>query len=127
MRAGNAGFLRGRGKSFADAGRGIAWILKTQCNAKLHLMATVLVVAAGWLFQVSSLEWVILVLAMSLVWSAEAFNSALERLADAVTEEPHPFVGQAKDAAAGAVLLASTGAAIVGVLLFLPYVLDFFR
>jgi diacylglycerol kinase len=64
---------------------------------------------------------------MGLVWSAEAFNTALEFLADAVSQEPHPLIGQAKDIAAGAVLMAALAAAIVGILLFRPYLLDFLR
>jgi diacylglycerol kinase (ATP) len=127
MSAEGAGFWRSRGKSFADAGRGMCLVLKTQHNAKIHFMATILVVGAGLLFQVTSLEWVILVFAMGMVWSAEAFNTALEFLADAVSQEPHPLIGQAKDIAAGAVLMAVLAAAIVGILLFRPYLLDFLR
>ena len=90
MSVGGAGFWRSRGKSFSDAGRGIRLVLASQHNAKIHFTATILVVGAGILFEVTSLEWVILVFAMGLVWSAEAFNTALEFLADAVSPEPHP-------------------------------------
>ena len=127
MSVGGAGFWRSRGKSFSDAGRGIRLVLASQHNAKIHFTATILVVGAGILFEVTSLEWVILVFAMGLVWSAEAFNTALEFLADAVSPEPHPLIGQAKDIAAGAVLAAALAAAIVGILVFQPYLLDFLR
>ncbi len=127
MSVGGAGFWRSRGKSFSDAGHGIGLVLKSQRNAKLHFMATILVVGAGFLFQVTSLEWIVLVFAMGLVWSAETFNTALELLADAVSQEPHPLIGQVKDIAAGAVLLVALAAAIVGILLFRPYLLDFLR
>lgn len=127
MRGDGSDFWCSRGKSFANAGRGISLVLSTQRNAKLHFVATILVLGAGLLFQVTSLEWMILVFAMGWVWSAEAFNTALEFLADAVSQEPHPLIGQAKDMAAGAVLISALAAAIVGILLFGPYFLDFLR
>ncbi len=127
MNADGKGFWCSRGKSFANAGRGVALVWRSQRNAKLHFIATILVVVAGCGFQVTAMEWVILVLAMGLVWSAEAFNTALEVLADAVSLDPHPLIGQAKDIAAGAVLMAALTAAIVGVLVFWPYCLAFLR
>jgi len=72
------------------------------------------------LLRVSYLEWALLALAMLAVWVAEAFNTALETLGDAVSADEHPLVGVAKDASAGAVLLSAIAAAIVGCLVFLP-------
>ena len=72
------------------------------------------------------MEWAVLVLAIGLVWLAEGVNTALEALGDAVSADPNPLVGRAKDVAAGAVLLASIGAAAAGLLIFVPRLLDRF-
>jgi len=112
--------LRSRGLSFRFAFRGVAAVLTTQHNAWIHAAATVVVVGAGLFFGVSRLEWCLLVLAMVAVWSAEALNTAVEALGNALSADRHPLVAQAKDAAAGAVLIAAVGAAIIGLLVFLP-------
>ena len=110
-------------RSFAYAWAGLRTLLRTQHNAWIHAAATLLVIAAGAYFRLGAGEWLWLVLAITLVWTAEAFNTALELLADAVTPEPHPLIGQAKDVAAGAVLLAALGALVIGALVLGPHVL----
>jgi diacylglycerol kinase (ATP) len=119
--------LRARARSFAAAGAGLAYVLASQHNARIHAAATLAVVAAGLVLGVSRLEWCWLVAAIAAVWTAEAFNTALESLADAVKPDRHPLVGRAKDAAAGAVLAASIGAAIVGLLVLGPALLRWIR
>lgn len=109
-------------KSFRFAFNGLAVLLKTQHNAWLHLLATLVVVALGVSLQVSRMEWCLLTLAISQVWIAEGLNTAVEYLADAVTLEQHPLIGKAKDVAAGAVLLSAVGAAIVGAAVFYPHI-----
>jgi diacylglycerol kinase (ATP) len=109
--------------SLANAGNGIAHVLLTQRNARIHAAATAGVTAAGLLLDIAARDWCLLVLAMALVWMAEGFNTALEILADAVVPEHHPMIGRAKDVAAGAVLLAAIGAALVGALIFGPLLL----
>lgn len=96
-------------------------LVRTQPNARVHLLATLLVCAAGLYFRLETMEWLWLIVAIVLVWSAEAFNTALEQLADTVHPEQHPGIGRAKDAAAAAVLFAALGAALIGVLVFLPH------
>ena len=113
----------GRIRSFKYAFRGIGFMLRSQHNAWLHALATLLVVGAGWHFQLSRMEWNWLVLAIVAVWSAEAFNTAFEFLADALHPAYHPLVGKAKDVAAGAVLLTALGATALGVITFLPYLM----
>lgn len=107
--------------SFRYALAGLRTLLLTQHNAWIHAVATVLVVAAGLALGLSLAEWCWLVLAMTLVWMAEAFNTALEFLADAVTQEFHPLILQAKDVAASAVLIAAIGALVIGLLVFGPH------
>jgi diacylglycerol kinase len=106
--------------AFRHAFRGLADMLRTQRNARFHVAATAAVVAAGFWLDISRLEWVAVVLCMALVLALEAANTALEYLTDLVSPEYHPLAGKAKDAAAGAVLVAALGAAAVGGLVFLP-------
>ncbi|OFZ71173.1 MAG: diacylglycerol kinase [Betaproteobacteria bacterium RBG_16_58_11] len=113
-------FIR-RLKSFAYALQGMAFLVRTEPNARVHLLVTILVCAAGVYFRLSRAEWLWIVVAIVLVWSAEAFNTALEQLADALHPERHPGIGRAKDAAAAAVLIAALGAAVIGILVFFPY------
>jgi diacylglycerol kinase len=119
-------FGRARLASFRYAWRGIVALIRTQGNARIHLAATVGVVAAGWALGVSRGEWALLALAAGLVWVAEAVNTAVEILADRVTTERDERIGRAKDLAAGAVLLAAIAAAIVGGVVFVPRLLALF-
>ncbi|MFT7680387.1 MAG: diacylglycerol kinase [Planctomycetota bacterium] len=92
-------------KSFRFALDGIATLIKTQHNAWLHLLATALVLASGFVLEVTRGDWCLLTLAISQVWIAEGLNTAVEFLADAVTLEQHPLIGKAKDVAAGGLWL----------------------
>jgi len=113
--------IRARGASFSFALRGLRFMMQTQHNAWLHAGATIAVcVAAAW-FQITRVEWCLIVLSMMSVWTAEAFNTALECLTDLASPELHPLAGQAKDVAAAAVLITAVGAALIGSLVFAPY------
>lgn len=112
--------LRARVASFGDAFRGLAVVIRTQHNAWIHLGATLAVVASGVWLDLSRGDWCWLIIAMMAVWVAESFNTSLERLADASVPEQHSLVREAKDAAAGAVLVAALGAAAIGVLVLGP-------
>lgn len=113
--------LKKRLRSFGFAGRGIWVLISSQTNAQMHLIATGLVTGLGFLVKLNAPEWGLLVVAITLVWLAEALNTALEFLADAVSTDFHPLIKQAKDVAAGAVLLTAIGAIILGALIFLPH------
>jgi len=117
----------GRVRSIAFAFRGIRIMVATQHNAWVHAAATVVVVAAGLFFGLSWSEWCWIVSAIVSVWTAEALNTAFEFLTDVASPSFHPIAGQAKDVAAGAVLLAAIGAAIVGALVFGPKVFILYR
>jgi diacylglycerol kinase (ATP) len=80
------------------------------------------VIAASIYFRLTPDEWRWIVLAIALVWLAEAFNTAIERLSDAVTLERNENIGYAKDVAAGAVLAAAAFATIIGLTIFLPHI-----
>ncbi len=123
----HTGFWRGRAKSFACALRGIVALVRTQANARIHLLATVLVVAAGFVFRIPRGEWVPLAFAIGIVWIAEALNTAVEALADRVSREHDESIRRAKDVAAGAVLFAAITAAVVGLVVLGPHVWAFMR
>ncbi len=98
-------------------------MLRDQHNAWIHALATVIVVTGGFVFGIARLEWVALVFAITLVWIAEALNTALEYLCDVASPDFHPLVKKSKDVAAGGVLLAAVGAATVGLIIFVPHLL----
>jgi diacylglycerol kinase (ATP) len=113
--------MKKRINSFKYAFRGIFTLLKTQTNARIHLAATIIIVSLGFYFSINPVEWCMIIIATTMVWAAEALNSALEFLADYTAPKWHPLIEHAKDVAAGAVLLMAAGAFLVGLLVFLPY------
>lgn len=112
--------IRSRIASFGYAFEGLAVLLRTQPNAWIHAVATVLVVLAAWWLEAAASDWALLVVAMTLVWVAEGLNTAIEFLADAAVPDHHALIKHAKDVAAAAVLLASLAATVIGVLVFVP-------
>jgi diacylglycerol kinase len=111
-----ARFLR----SFAIGAAGFLHALRSEQNMRIHCVIAAAVIAAGFFFQVAAWEWVALVFAIGLVLSAECLNTALERLADRVSPEKHPLLGQAKDCGSAAVLVLAATAAVVGGVIFGP-------
>lgn len=95
--------------------------MKSQQNAWIHLFATILVISCGLFFQIDSVEWCFVILAILAVFVSEALNTALEFLCDVVSPAPHPLIQKSKDVAAGAVLISAIGALIIGLIIFLPY------
>ena len=115
--------VRSRLDSFRFAARGILAMLTSEPNARIHAIATGLVVAAGFGFGIERGEWLAVALAIGAVWTAEGFNTAFEALCDVASPEQHPRVERAKDVAAGAVLLAALAALAVALIVFGPRVL----
>lgn len=111
-------YLRQRWQSFSCGFNGILLLVGTQANARLHLLATFVVILAGFHFEVSLSDWALLVLAMASVWVSEAMNTAVELVVDLCSPDYHHLAGKAKDVAAGAVLIASIFAVVVGFLVF---------
>ncbi len=107
--------------SFRHAFRGLRYLAISQHNAWIHSAATVVVLALGFALKVSRTDWLWLTIAVALVWMAEAFNTAIEVLADEVSQEHRLRIGRAKDVAASGVLLAAIGAAMIGAMVFVPY------
>ena len=109
-----------RWRSIGFAWAGLRYLLASQPNARIHAVATLAVLVAGYHLDVSRLEWVALVVAIALVWVAEALNTGIERVVDLASPEQHPLAAQAKDVAAAGVLLASVAAVVIGALVLGP-------
>jgi diacylglycerol kinase len=99
---------------FRWAARGLVQSIRSERNFRVHLAAAVAVVVAAAALRASLLEWCMLALCITVVLAAETFNTALERLARAITQDHSEQIRDALDASGGAVLVASIGAAVVG-------------
>ena len=113
--------VSGRLRSFRYAFAGIAYMLRTQHNAWIHLAVSFAVCLAGLRLGLSAADWRWIIVAITLVWLTEAMNTAIEHLCDVVKPEFHASVQKSKDIAAGAVLISATGAACLGAMTFWPY------
>ncbi len=111
-----------RAKSFTYAGRGIWVFIKTTHNAWIHLVVLAVAIALGVYFDITVIEWMMLVLAGGFVLVAEAFNTAIEIDIDLTSPEYHPYAKDTKDVAAGAVLISAITAAIIGIFIFGHYI-----
>lgn len=113
-------------KSFLYAFAGIYDFFRNHRNGQFHLAAAIVVTAMGIFFHITPYEWVAVLLCIMVVTALEAMNSAVEYLTDLVSPDYHPLAGKVKDMAAGAVLMAAVGAAVVGVIIFGPYLTNYF-
>ena len=112
--------MKKRIDSFRYAIQGGIDLLQSQPNARIHAICALLVLFAGYFFQISWIEWSVVTMAIGAVFAAEAFNTAIEYLTDLVSPEYHTLAGKTKDAAAAGVLFTAIGAAITGLIIFLP-------
>ena len=116
--------IKKRIKSFSYAFAGLKVLFREEHNSWIHATATVLVVAAGFLFRISYMEWIAILIVIGMVFSAEIINSSLERTADFVKAERDDRKRDIKDLGAAAVLVCAIIAAIVGIIIFLPKILS---
>lgn len=107
-------------QNFRYAWDGLVTLVQTQTSARIHAGATGLAALAGLLLKLDAQAWGLLVVAMALIWIAEAANTALEFLADRVSTEFHPLIKQSKDVAAAAVLVAAIASGLIGLLVLGP-------
>lgn len=108
-------------KRFACAWAGMMAAVKEEAHMRIHIALAVVAVIAAAIFRISRMEWLILLLTIGSVIALELINTAIERVVDLVTADFHPLAKAAKDIAAGAVLVAAIVAVIVGITIFLPY------
>ena len=113
-------YIKRRKRAFKCAGAGLWRLLLREDHARIHAVAAVAVIVAGAILGLSPTEWCLVALCIGAVFMAEAFNTAIETLADRVSKERDPLIGAAKDLAAGAVLAISLAAAATGLIIFIP-------
>jgi len=113
-------FVISRLHSFKNAFAGWWYVVRTQRNAWIHMLATICVVLmASWL-NVSLIDWALLVFAIALVWISEFLNTALEAVVDLASPQRHPLAKVGKDVGAAAVLIAAASAVVIGLLVMGP-------
>ena len=112
---------------FVAALSGIMHAVRTERHMSFHLAASVFVIAAGFLFSISKMEWLVLLITITLVIGAELINTAIEYAVDLATEEIHPLAKAAKDIAAGAVLVTAVFAVIIGIIIFYSPVMNWIQ
>mgnify|MGYP000947705091 CR=1 FL=1 len=115
-----------RAKSAIYALNGLKVLLKEEHNSRIHTAITVVVVIAGFLLKISTIEWLIVCILIGMVFSLEIMNSAIENLCDHVTSQWHETIKKIKDLAASAVFVASVISVICGIIIFLPKICDLF-
>jgi diacylglycerol kinase len=120
-------YLKARVRSFGYAFQGIATLVRTQPHARLHLLSTAVVTAAGLYFRLRRWEWVAILLCIGMVWMAEALNTAVEFLADEITLEKRDRIGKAKDVAAAGVLITAMVSVGVALLVFFNHIAPYLR
>jgi len=112
-------------RSFRFAGQGILDLFRFENNAKVHLLVAILVVGSGFILSLNSVEWAIILTQIGLVWAAEAFNTAIEKLCDFVSPGLHPQIKAIKDLSSGAVLILTIVAVLVGLIILGGHLLTF--
>ncbi len=113
-------------RSMMYAKTGIIHFIKSEPNSRLHILATIVAISAGIWFKIDRFSWVALVLCIGLVWSAEMFNTAIEKIMNMISPEKNDQVRIIKDMAAGAVLIAAIISLITGIIIFYPHILQLF-
>ncbi len=114
--------VKKRMKSFTFAWKGIRNLVSREHNMRIHCFAAAAVIVAGFAFGVSKGEWIAIIVSIAIVMTAEAFNTAIERIVDLVSPGFNEKAGEIKDLASGAVLITAIAAAIIGLIVFIPYV-----
>ncbi len=107
-------------KSFEFALCGLKILIKEEHNSRIHLLATVCVLIAAFVFRISTSEWIAVIFAIGFVITLEIINSAIENIADFVSPEKHELIKKIKDLAAAGVLVSAITALTVGLIVFLP-------
>jgi len=113
-------FFRSRIRSFKYAFNGWWYVIRTQRNAWIHALASIAVILVSIWLRLERLEWVMIIIAIAFVWTAEFFNTALEVIVDLATKEKHPLAKVGKDVGAAAVLIASITALVIGIIVLGP-------
>ncbi len=120
-------FLLSRFRSFKPAIEGWWFVLRSQQNTWVHTVISILAIGLSFWLKISTIEWAIILLTMAVVWLTEFLNTAIEVVVNMVSPEPHPLAKAAKDISAAAVLIAALAALAIGLLIFLPPLIEHFN
>jgi len=123
----NKGFVHARYQAIKVALAGIKYVLITQPNARIHGAFTLAVFLLAGVLKLPRLEWVILLLTVGLVWTAEIFNTAVEIAVDVISPDYDPKAKIIKDISAGAVLVSVMVSIMVGLLVFGPHLWNWIK
>ena len=115
-------FLKNRWKSVGFALRGALLLIRTEASIKAQVFIAVVMTAAGFFFEISNTEWVLQILTIAIIMGAEGLNTAIEKVSDYIQPEFDEKIGFIKDVSAGAVMLVSNAATIIGFIIYLPKV-----
>jgi diacylglycerol kinase (ATP) len=113
-------FLTGRFKSIGYAFKGMVKLISTEHSVMAQFSIGMLMIAAGFYFDITRIEWILQILAIGLVLGVESLNTAVEKIADFVHPDYHERIGFIKDIAAGAVFFAAIAAIATGLLIYVP-------
>jgi diacylglycerol kinase len=113
-------------KSITNAWRGLSIFIRTTHNSWAHIFFAILAIYLGFVLKISSMEWVVIIFAIGLVIITEALNTAFEIDIDLTSPNYHPYARDTKDVAAGAVLISVFVAGIIGLIIFLPKIIEIF-
>ncbi|MCE4956147.1 diacylglycerol kinase family protein [Macrococcoides caseolyticum] len=113
-------------KRFLYPIQGFITLLKKDVNFVNHLIAAVMVIIFSFYFQITKVEWMFVIIAIFSVLFMEVINTSVEYVVDLVTEDYHELAKHAKDTAAFAVLLSSIMSASIGIIIFMPYIIELF-
>ncbi len=116
--------IKDRAKSFGYAINGLFIAVTTQHNFIIHIILTIIAIALGFALNISIIEWLLIIIVIGLVLSAEIFNTAIEELVNLVSPNKNKKAGIIKDLAAGAVLVLAITALLVGLIIFTPKILS---
>lgn len=113
-------FLTSRGHSFRHAFHGMSYVLRTQRNAWIHALVSILVLMMALWLRLPFQDWAVLLVTIATVWTAEFINTALEAVVDLASPQQHPLAKVGKDVGAAAVLIAAVTSILIGVLILGP-------
>jgi diacylglycerol kinase len=114
-------------KSFKYALLGLKKVFLEEQNFRIHAIIALLVIILGFYFHITVLEWIIVILLIALILILEIINSIFERLLDLLKPRIHEYVGDIKDMTAAVVFVGAIIAVIIGLIIFLPHILDKFK
>ncbi len=120
MKRPNDNFLRGRIRSFKFALRGAWLLITTESSIMVQFSIAIIMTIAGFVFDISAIEWMFQLLAIGLVLVAESLNTGIEKLSDFIHPDYHKKIGFIKDISAGAAIIAAIIAVIIGLIIYLP-------